>query len=149
MTEPSFILDKARKYCAYRERCIFDVKQKLLEWNVSEKTIRKVIQQLEEEDYINEERYAVSFAVGKLRNNKWGKNKIFYELSKKNIPEIYVQMGLSEIDEQEYIQTLKTLLASKRINDNDEYRRNNKLVRYVMQKGYLSDLAWQIIRGEI
>jgi regulatory protein len=128
--ELTFLLDKARKFCTYQERCIFDVKRKLLEWKASDKTIEEIIHQLEDEDFINEERFAVSFAIGKLRNNKWGRNKIFYALMQKHIPELYVQMGLSEIDEEEYLEVLKTVIASKSIDEPDEYRRQNKLVKY-------------------
>lgn len=147
--EHTFLLDKARKFCSYQERCIFDVKQKLIEWKASEKTIEKIIRQLEEEDFINEERYAVSFAMGKLRNNKWGKNKIFFALSKKHIPEFYVQYGLNKIDEEEYINTLKAILSAKKIDEKDEFRRKNKLVRYAVQKGFQPDLAWKIVKGEV
>lgn len=147
--QDTFLLDKARKFCAYQERCIFDVKQKLLEWRASEKTIEEIIHQLEGEDMINEERFAVSFAVGKLRNNKWGKNKIFYALMQKHIPELYVQMGLSEIDDEEYLGVLKGLLKSKKINEKDEFRRHQKLVKFVMQKGFQADLAWKVLRKEI
>ena len=147
--ESSYLLDKARKYCAYQERCIYDVKQKLLEWSVSEKSIESIITQLEREDYINEERFAVSFALGKLRNNKWGKNKIFYALSQKHIPELYVQMGISEIDDEEYLKILKSVLASKQIDESDTYRKENKLVRYAVQKGFPANLAWKVLRGEL
>jgi len=147
--QDSFLLDKARKFCTYQERCIFDVEQKLLEWMASEKTIEEIIHQLEEEDLINEERYAVSFAVGKLRNNKWGKNKIFYALMQKHIPELYVQMGLSEIDDEEYLDTLKGLLKSKKIKEENEFRRHQKLVKFIMQKGFQADLAWKVLRKEI
>ena len=145
----SFLYEKARKFCSYQERCIFDVKQKLLEWHASEKTIEEIIPQLETEDLINEERFAVSFAVGKLRNNKWGRNKIFYALMQKHIPEIYVQMGLNEIDEEEYVDVLKSVLQSKKIKEENDFRQQQKLVRYAMQKGFQSDLAWKIIRKEI
>lgn len=145
----TFLLNKARKYCSYQERCIYDVKQKLLEWKASEQTIESIIRQLEEEDFINEERYAVSFSVGKLRNNKWGRNKIFYALMQKHIPELYVQMGLSEIDEKEYINTLRSIIESKKVNEVDDFRRKQKLVKFAMQKGFQSDLVWKIIRGEI
>ena len=67
----------------------------------------------------------------------------------KHIPELYVQMGLSEIDEQEYIETLKSVIASKKIDEPDPYKKNNKLVRYAIQKGFRADLAWQVIKGEI
>lgn len=144
----TFLLDKARKYCSYQERCIFDVKQKLKEWKASEKAIESIINQLENEDLINEERFAVSFAVGKLRNNKWGRNKIFYALMQKHIPELYVQMGLAEIDTEEYVEILRRILKSKKINESDTYRRKQKLVKHVMQKGFQADLAWKILREE-
>lgn len=145
----TFLLDKARKFCSYQERCIYDVNQKLIQWKASEKTIEFIIRQLEEEDLINEERFAVSFAVGKLRNNKWGRNKIFYALMQRHIPELYVQMGLNEIDEEEYINVLKSVLSQKKINEENEYRRNQKLVKYAMQKGFQSDIAWKVLRNEL
>lgn len=147
--EHTFLLEKAKNYCAYSERSIFDVKNKLLQWNASEKTIELIIRQLEEEDFINEERYAVSFAYGKLRNNKWGRTKIFHALSQKNIPEIYIQMGLNELDEEEYINTLKSVIISKTVSGKDEFSRQNKLVRFAVQKGFRADLAWKVIKGEV
>lgn len=145
----SFLLEKARNYCAYQERCIYDVEQKLISWKAAPETIVNIIRQLEDENYINEERYAVSFAMGKLRNNKWGRNKIFHALSQKNIPELYIQMGLSEIDEEEYIQTLKKVLSAKKVTGENEYQRNNKLVKYAFQKGFQPELTWKILRKEI
>lgn len=147
--EHTFLLNKARKYCAYQERCIYDVKMKLLEWKAAEHTIESIIFKLEEEGYIDEERYAVSFARGKLRNNKWGKAKIFHALMQKHIPELYVQMGLAELDEKEYIDILKSVIASKDLKEENEFKRNNKLVKYAVQKGFQARLAWQVIRGEI
>jgi len=147
--EHTYLLNKARKYCSYQERCLADVKTKLKEWNAAEKTVEKIIQTLEKEDFINEERYAIAFTLGKLRNNKWGRNKIFYAMTKKRIPEIYIQMGLNEINEEEYIQILKTILKSKKIDEKDEFKRNNKLVKYAVQKGFQTNLAWKVIRGEI
>ncbi len=147
--QQSFLYEKAKNFCDYQERCIFDVKLKLLQWNASGKTIEYIIQRLEREDLINEERYAVAFATGKLRNNKWGKNKIFYALSQKHIPEIYIQMGLNEIDEKEYLDTLKTLIKSKKINETDDFKRNAKMVNYCRQKGYRPSLVWKVINGEL
>lgn len=147
--EHTYLLNKARKYCSYQERCLADVKTKLLEWNAAEKTVEKIIQTLEREDFINEERFAIAFALGKLRNNKWGRNRIFYAMTQKQIPEIYIQMGLNEIDEEEYINILKAVLQSKKTDEKDEFKRNNKLVKYAVQKGFQASLAWKVIREEI
>lgn len=147
--EQNFLYEKARYFCDYQERCIYDVKRKLQMWKATDKTIERIITQLEKEDYINEERFAVSFAVGKLRNNKWGRTKIFYALSQKHIPEIYIQMGLNEIDEEEYLDTLKSVLDSKTINESDDFKRNAKLVKYAQQKGFQPTLIWKVLNGEI
>ena len=147
--EHTYLLNKARKYCSYQERCLADVKAKLKEWNAADRTVEKIIQSLEKEDYINEERYAIAFALGKLRNNKWGRNKIFYAMTRKRIPEIYIQMGLNEIDEEEYINILRSVLQSKKIDEKDEFKRNSKLVKYAVQKGYQASLAWKVLKGEV
>ncbi len=144
-----FLFEKARNFCDYQERCIYDVKNKLQTWKASDTTIERIINRLEKEDYINEERFAVTFAVGKLRNNKWGRTKIFYALSQKHIPEIYIQMGLNEIDEEEYLNTLKSVLNSKKINESDDFKRKAKLVKYAQQKGFQPSLVWKVINGEI
>ncbi|RLD43307.1 MAG: RecX family transcriptional regulator [Bacteroidetes bacterium] len=147
--EHTYLLERAKHYCAYTERSIFDIKKKLQLWKASDKTIEEIIPALEEQDYINEERYAVSFAYGKMRNNKWGRAKIFHALSQKNIPEIYIQMGLNELDEEEYLNTLKSVVASKKATGKDEFTRQNKLVKYAVQKGFQADLAWKVIKGEL
>ena len=147
--EHKFLLEKARKFCAYQERSIFDVKMKLISWNVNEKIISEIILQLKKEDFINEERFTFAFAIGKLRNNKWGRNKISYALLKKQIPDLTIQIALNTIDEEEYIKTLKAVLSSKKIDDDNEFRRNNKLVKYAQQKGFQPELAWKVLKGEI
>lgn len=147
--EHTFLLNKARKFCAYQERSIFDMKSKLIRWNVSEKIIAEIILLLKKEDFINEERFTFAFATGKLRNNKWGKNKIGYALRQKQIPELTIQIALKSIDEDEYIKTLKAILSAKKIDDDNDFRRNNKLVKYAQQKGFQPDLVWKVINNEI
>ncbi len=143
-----FLLDKARRYCAYQERSLFDVKSKLQQWKATEETIEKILKTLRAENYINEERFVKAFALGKLRHNKWGRNKIIYALKQKQVPDLYIQIGLGELDEEEYINTLKEILSAKVVRANDEFTRQNKLVRYAVQKGFQPELAWKVLRGE-
>ena len=138
-------LEKARNYCAYQERCIDDVKKKLESWKLNEEAVLDIIKKLKKEGYIDEERFARAYAVGKFRNNKWGRNKIFYGLSRKNIPELYIQIGLAAIDEEEYINTLKGLLSSKTVKAETDFERKIKLVRYAVQKGYQQELVWRVL----
>ena len=145
----SHILEEIKRYCAYTERCVQDVKNKLKSWRLEEHVIADIIGELEKENFINEERYAKLYAVGKLRNNKWGINKIIYNLQRKGIPELYIQIGISAIDNEEYINVLKSVLNTKKIAEKDEWKRNNKLVGYAAQKGFQPELVWKVIKGEI
>jgi regulatory protein len=147
--EHTFLLEKARKYCAFQERSIFDVKAKLSSWNVSESVVSEIILRLKKEDFINEDRYALAFATGKLRNNKWGRNKISYALMQKQIPDLTIQIALNSLDEDEYLKTLKAVLSSKKINDDNEFRRNHKLVKYAQQKGFQPELSWKVLKGNL
>ncbi|UBM63501.1 RecX family transcriptional regulator [Candidatus Sulfidibacterium hydrothermale] len=142
---PEYLLEKARHYCAYQERSIFDVKQKLQQWKASETAIQEIIKTLKAENYINEERFVKAFAIGKLRHNKWGRNKIIQALKQKQIPDLYIQIGLGEIDEEEYLNTLKAVLSNKTVKANDEFTRKNKLIRYAVQKGFQPELARKIL----
>ena len=145
----SQILNNIKKYCAYSERCISDVEKKLSSWHVEESSTKKIIKELEREDYINEERYTKVYAVSKLRNNKWGINKIIYNLQQKKIPELYIQIGISSIDRDEYIKTLKAVLSSKVIDEKDEWKKKQKLVHYGVQKGFQAELCFKILNGEL
>ena len=145
--EPEYILNKLRSYCALQERCISEVEQKLTEWKVGHAGSEKIIEQLIKEDYLNEERFARSFAGGKFRINHWGKTKIIYELEKRKVPDLIIQIGLEEIDDAEYEETLKEVLIRKNreIKDNDPYKRKQKLTAYAFQKGYHYELIRKII----
>jgi regulatory protein len=141
----TYFLDKARHYCDYQERTLQEVKNKLKGWSISDELCNKIIRQLEEEDLINEERFARFYALGKLRNNHWGRNKIIAGMRSKGLPELMSEIGLSEIDEEEYRKILQKVLETKRIKETDDYKRRTKLAQYAFQKGFQPQLIWQLI----
>lgn len=142
-----YILHKAQQYCSYQERSLFEVKTKLDEWRTQESVTEKIIQQLREGNYLNEEQFVKSYAIGKFRQKKWGKNKIIYELKKKQVPDLIIQIGLHEIDDVEYEEVLKNLIAKKlsEIKETDPRKRNYKAATFAINKGFRSGLVWEII----
>lgn len=142
-----YILHKAQQYCSYQERSLFEVKTKLDEWRTQPTVAKKIIQQLREDNYLNEEQFAKSYAIGKFRQKKWGKNKIIYELKKKQVPDLIIQIGLHEIDDVEYEEVLKNLIAKKlsEIKETDPRKRNYKAATFAINKGFRSGLVWEII----
>jgi len=145
--DPDYILSKAQNYCAFQERCMSDVAGKLREWKVGQKRAEKIIEQLIREDYLNEERFARSFAGGKFRINHWGKTKIIYELEKRQVPDLIIQIGLEEIDDEEYAETLKEILHRKNreLREPDLFKRKQKLITFGLQKGYHYGLVKQVV----
>lgn len=152
MTEHhQYLLTRCQKYCSYQERSIYEVQTKLAEWKSQPKVAEKIMAQLVADNYLNEERFAQSYAVGKFRNKKWGKNKIIYELKKKQIPDLIIQIGLSEIDEDEYFKTLKEILSKKaiEIKEPDLLKKKYKLASYAINKGFHSGYVWDILNKEL
>ena len=136
--ETNLILQKIRHYCSYQERCINEVEKKLKAFSVQTEKIPGIINQLQKEGYLDEERFARVFAGGKFRLNKWGRNKIEFEMKIRGIPLMIVQEGMTEIDEPEYLQILKELMIHK-YNEFKAKKNVNireKIINFAYGKGY-------------
>ncbi len=134
------------KYCAYQERTQQEVRDKLYSYGLYPDAVEEVLTDLITEDFINEERYAQSFARGKFRQNRWGRIKIRRALQQKKLSRYCIEKGMQEIDPAAYEETLTKLMHDKwnSLAAEDSYARKHKTVRYVLGKGYESELAWSI-----
>ncbi len=128
---------KMQKFCAYQERCMQDVRSKLFELGIRNSEAEFVIAELISEKYINEERFAKSFARGKFRINKWGRIKIEMALKQKNISSICIKKGLQEISESDYAKTIQQLIK-KLSNNKQDFTKTEKakIVRSLLSKGF-------------
>tara|TARA_A100001037_G_scaffold137023_1_gene123993 strand:+ start:46 stop:498 length:453 start_codon:yes stop_codon:yes gene_type:complete len=143
------IVKKIELYCAKQDRCKFDVNQKLIKWGIDNISIKNIINNLIEDKFIDEIRYAKSFARGKFRIKKWGKIKISNMLRSKNISENNITTGLSQIDIEEYTETLLKIIEkkSKLLKENNPRIKKNKLFQYLKQKGFENNLIWDNINN--
>lgn len=140
-------LAKMQRYCAYQDRCHQEVRSKLLDMGVYGDWLEEIIVELIEENFLNEERFARSFARGKFRIKAWGRNRIRQELKRRNISSYCIRKAMEEIEEEDYQETLQAILTKKEasLNEPDFYKRNHKLARYAQSRGFEPELAWQII----
>lgn len=143
-------LKKAAAFCAYQERTQQEVRQRLREWSVWGDETEEIIAQLIEDGYLNEERFARSFAGGKFRIKNWGRVKIERELRQRGLSGHNLKAGLSEIEDKNYRQTLQTLLDKKAasLKGAESYLLRQKLARYAIGKGYEADLVWSLLKEE-
>lgn len=144
---------KLAAFCAYQERCYQEIYAKLEEWKIDEGDHCAIVTLLEEENFLNEKRFAESYTRGKFGYKKWGRNKIRYGLLQKNISSTMIQDALSsEIDDKEYFSTLAELLEKKWSEllekEDDNFKRIVKATNYALQKGFENELIREIL-GDI
>lgn len=142
-------LRKAASFCAYQERTQQQVRERLDEWGIYGPDAEEVIAELITQNYLNEERFAKSFAGGKFRVKQWGRRKIRQHLQQRGISGYNLDQAMKEIGGDDYRETLVLLLDKKRrsLRDDNPLVVKQKLARYAMSKGYESDLIWQVLGG--
>ncbi len=135
-------LEKAARYCAYQERCQWDLGRKLKDWNIDPELHDDIIVEMIQQNFINEERYASSFVSGKINIKKWGRKKIRLELQQRQISNYSINKALESIDEEKYIVNLRHWIEKKTESmvANSSYERRAKLFHYLLSKGFESNL---------
>lgn len=131
--------NKLKYYCAYQERCHQEVTQKLKEMKMIPEAIDQIVVHLIEENFLNETRFAQSFARGKFRIKKWGRHRITNELKKRNISKFNIKIGLKEIVEEEYQKVFFNLLDQKKT----EYKHLTLLEQKKKIQSYFTCRGWE------
>ena len=145
---PDQVLDKMAKYCAYQERCVKDVRDKLKTFDIPEEDKKKILDYLLDNRFVNDERYAKAFVRGKVNQSGWGINKIRFHLIQKGIDKDIIDEALGQTDEEAYRQRLIEILKTKAktVKADSDFEKKRKLAAYAMQKGFESSLVWETLK---
>jgi regulatory protein len=131
-------LVKLRHWCAYQERSQHEARQKLLLMGLATGEAESVVSALIQENFLNEERFAKAYAGGKFRIKGWGCKKILAGLKAHRLSPKCIQIGLKEIDGDEYSAQIKKLLT-KKLGENLSGSQVQKAVAQLLSKGYEFD----------
>lgn len=142
LTEPQ-ALNRVAAYCSRAEQSEFAVRKKLVAWELSDDAIKRIIDRLKKEKYLDDDRFTRSFVNDKLNFNKWGRTKIIYELKKKNISASVYMPILEELSGDEFEKQLMHILSVKikSVKGKNDYDKKTKLIRFALGRGYSMDLA--------
>ena len=145
---PDQVLDKMAKYCAYQERCVKDVRDKLKTFDIPEEEKSKILDYLLDNRFVNDERFAKSFVRGKVNQSGWGINKIRFHLIQKGIGKELIDEALGQTDEEVYRQRLIDILKtkSKTVKAENDFEKKRKLAAYATQKGFEGNLVWEVLK---
>lgn len=131
-------LSKVAAFCSTAEHCRAEISEKLQRWGIPYDAIDRILQRLEDEKYIDEDRYCRAFVNDKFRFAKWGKMKIAQALQLKKISYNTCRQYLNEIDDEEYLSILNGLITAKRksVHAENEFELNGKLMRFALSRGF-------------
>ncbi|MBP5796848.1 MAG: RecX family transcriptional regulator [Bacteroidales bacterium] len=144
------VLDKMAKYCAYQERCVKDVTEKLKSFELTEKDREAILNYLIENRFVNNERFAHAFVRGKINQSGWGVNKIRFHLTQKGLDKDIIEEALRGYDEGAYRQRLLDILKAKAksVKAENDFEKKRKLAAFAMQKGFEANLVWEILKED-
>jgi len=148
VNDPAVALAKARSFCAYQERCRTEVTIRLRSFGLNREQTELVIEKLEDEGFLNDERFALTYAGSKFRILHWGKMKIRAGLRSKGVAENFITQALASIDEEQYLQCIRDLMAAKLrtlTTIKDVRLVKQKVFSYLSSKGFEENLIFQEI----
>lgn len=135
---------KAGNYCAYQERTQQEVRDKLYVLGLYKDEVEQVLTELILEDFVNEERFAKTYARGKFKLKRWGRVKIEYELKRKNISPYCIKKAMEEIEDDEYERVLKYLIDQKTSGQvGEDFVIKHKTARFLINRGFEAEQVWK------
>lgn len=139
---------KMMKFCAYQERCHKEVEKKLIEMRMIPEARQEITYRLIKENFLNEERFAKSFARGKFSQKKWGKVRILRELKLRNISRFNIDSALKEISTPSYLETFEELSVKKwnTTKESNLLKKKKKVADYLFYRGWESELVFEKIQ---
>lgn len=139
--------DRAAFICSKSEKSSGNIEKKLLDWGLSPNDTEPVLRKLKDDKFIEDERFARSYIKDKFRFNKWGKIKIVHQLRAEKIPSPVIARALEEIDDENYLETLRKLLAEKEksVKSGNPYERRGRLLRFAQGRGFEPELIHKLI----
>lgn len=136
-----------QKYCAFQERCHQEVRYKLIEHGIYGDLLEEIMSDLISDNFLDEERFARTFARGKFRMKNWGRNKIKQELKARDVSAYSIKESMKEINEKEYIATIRAIIIKKERSTKfkNQYDRFKKLTDFALMKGYEYDIIQKVL----
>ena len=152
MQKTNFTLTEGTKkleyYCSYQERCHNEVVDKLKSLQMTSSEIDEIVVHLINHNFLNEERFACSFARGKHNIKYWGKIRIVNELKFRNISKYNIDKALKEIPQEVYLTNFHTLAERnwESIKESNLNKKKKKFCDFLLRKGFESNLIFEKLK---
>lgn len=143
-------LQRLESLCSRSEQCESDLKRKMVGWGLNPGDREEVLESLRANRYVDDSRFARSYAHYKAAFAAWGPLKIKGELIKKKIKAPVISEALKAVEQDVWKEgLLKNALAKARnLNfDGDEYYvSRRKLFQYLIGRGFPAAAATKAVQ---
>jgi len=140
-------LSRLMALCSRSEHSEGELLAKLRQWKIDDAAQARIMKQLTQQKFVDDERFTRAFIRDKIEYSKWGRRKIDQALWAKGIDEKTRRQALDAIDDATYLAVLRPLINSKRrqTHATSEWEMNGKLVRFALSRGFTMQLISQCI----
>ncbi len=149
-TRPSLseLLTRLQRYCAYQDRCHLEVRRKLLDLGARGDEVEEIIAELITDKFLDEERFARSFARGRFRHKQWGRLRITRELQQRQVGDYCIRKAMEEIDPGEYLAALEQLIRKKdeQEKEQDPFLRRQRVAAFAIRRGFEPEQVWEKVK---
>ena len=130
---PEQALASLMRLCAKAERSSGDALRLMHRWGLADADARRVLDRLQKDRFIDDNRYAEAFVREKMNLSGWGAYKIGATLRAKGITQAMEQWDGTDMHER-----LSGLIARRlrTLRAKSPYDARAKLVRYALSQGY-------------
>ncbi len=151
LNDERILKEYSLKILSSREYSEFALLKKLKIKINNEKAIKSVLNYLKESKYINDAEFARHYLENKLYRDNKGLYKIKLELTQQGISENIIENLCSEIEDSLQI-NIAAKLAEKKIkscNTDDIVKLKGKVFRFLMSKGFDSEICFTVVNQTI
>ena len=145
------IFAKLARQCSRSEECSPDIKKKILDLGGDFEMQDRIIKRLQDEKFLDDERYVRAYTRDKFRLNKWGRVKMRYYLKMKGLQDSIIETGFEEIDEEQYVKLLiKTIKEkAKTVKKANKFEKMGQVIRYAQGRGFEPELIHRHINSVV
>lgn len=144
--EYSKILNSLQRQCAKREYCQYDIFRKALKAFEGDRALaQRAVDDLAADKFVDDSRYAAAFAREKSRLNGWGPAKISFALRGKGISKAAISAALGEVDPDEAMKKMRSVLEVKCKALGEDPEKKLKLLKFGLARGYEYDALAPVV----
>lgn len=143
---------KLEAWCAYQERCSFEVHTKMQTYGLADEQGVKLLEELKKNRFVDDARFAEAFVQGKFNIKRWGRIKIRQHLKQKRISNEMIAKAFAILDDEAYLQCIDRLIEKKLKDIKPElgsYQKKAKIHQFLASRGFEFDLVEDMLRGKV